>query len=107
MELIVTYVYYKWIDVGMGIKGPDPQQYMTDLHKIVESGHFSNVNYCGQMNCTCAYTEDFGPHYGMIFVANKETTRKMLDMIKNDVTEAFDYKTMEKMNSKTLEKVEL
>ena len=51
-------------------------------------------------------TEEFGIHYGIILVANKETTKEILNMIQNDYMEAFDYKTMEKLN-RNLEMVEL
>ena len=104
---IVTYVYYGWLDLyGLGIKAADPQQYMIDLHKIVESGYFGHVDYCGQMNCTCGGAEEFGVHYGMVLVADEKTTREILDLIENDYMEAFEMKTMEKLN-KNLKKVEL
>ena len=102
---ILTYVYYGLKKVGE-VTIPDPDQYMIDLHKIVESDNFKHVDYCGQMNCSCGGREEFGLHYGMIFIADKEKTKEILSMIENDYQESFDMKTMDKL-TKDLEKVEL
>lgn len=100
---IVTYAYYGWKEIG-GIFAPDPDRYMIDLHKIVESGNFKHVDYCGQMNRSCGGQEEFGNHYGMIFIADEETTKKILGMIENDYQESFELGTMDKL-TKDLEKV--
>jgi len=105
--MIVMYAYYKWNEI-CGLKDfyPDPQQYMIDLHKIVEEGYFKNVDYCGQLNSTCGGTTELGLHYGMVFIGDKETLKDIKNLIEADCYESFEMGTMEKLD-KDLNKVEL
>ena len=99
MEKVLTYVYYRGTEIpGLGMAAPDPDRYMENLRRIVEGGYFQVVTYAGQMNTTCGGTEDFGPHYGFIILADKETTKKILSVIRYDISESFLMDTMEKLD---------
>ena len=96
---VLTYVYYKWeMTTPMGIIGTNPDRYMKNLRRIVDGGYFDHVTYAGQLNCTCGGTEEFGGHYGFIIQADKEMTRKILNVIEYDISESFDEETWEKLD---------
>lgn len=97
---ILTYVYYKWETLHGKPIGPDPELYMKSLHELVKRGYFDHVTYAGQLNTFMNGVDVYGPHYSIIIEANKEETRKMLDMIDYDISESFVKDTMEKLNGK-------